>query len=386
MSMFVRKGIRWFFQIVFFVMGVSLAVLLYHLYAEPFLNTHPEYIRWISDYDISEKVTVIEKEEKISITESDFVPRLIVNSQGSVVTLVSSSADTVNTVVSGFFITNDGVVVVPNRDEFFEEGSTYRVFSVNGDEYEATRIGFDPFLDLAFFRTGQKSASVLTFAPQDAFFVGRNIVLLSRSLEGNAPVAQTSSLVEWAQRTNIAKQSIGSSEKYEGVGMIKNGDFAQEGSAVVTYQGELLGMARDIFSSQNRSRTGILPIQAIVESLNSLDQNGNHQRPFLGISYVSLTPELANMYKLPVSYGAWVRIPKVSGTVVLFGSPAYLSGILQGDIITAVNGVPLTIHTPLSVVISRFHPNEKINLRIYRSGTEREISVTLGQIKEKLMK
>lgn len=381
--MFIKKWIRNIFRGILFVIGIFISVFLYHSHFEPFRNAHPEYFRWILKYDVPDQVTIIEKEERITITESDFVPKVIVNSQNAVVNVVSSSEmDNLYSIASGFFITNDGVVVAPTQDILFGEGLEYRVLSTNGDEYVATYIGSDPFTESTFFRIKQEGAPALTIAPQDAFFTGRNIILLSRSVEENTPVAQVTSLSVWAQTRNIAKQSIGSSEKYEGVGIVKNGDSAREGSAVVTYQGELLGMVREVFS-QGHSQTGVIPAQALMDALNSLDKEGKHQRPFFGVSYVSLTPELAKIYKLPVSSGAWIKIPGVSSTVVLFGSPAYLSGITQGDIITAVNGISLAVHTPLSGVLSRFHPGEQVTLTVYRNGVERDISVTLSRAKEK---
>jgi S1-C subfamily serine protease len=376
----IKKGIRSILRGVFLVGIVFVSVFLYHSHFEPFRNTHPEYFRWISEYDVPNTVTVIERKEQITVTESDFVSKLIVSSQNVAVTVISSLPGGTQKVSSGFFITNDGVVVAPTKDVLFGEGTDYFVFSVNGEENTATLIGSDPFTESSFFRTEQKSAPALTLAPQDAYFVGRNVVLLGRSLQGNAPVAQTSTLAELAKTTNIAKQSVGSSERYEGVGWIKNGDRAVDGSAVVTYQGELLGMTREL-TLRDRVQTAVIPASALIDSLNTLNKEGGAgNRPFLGISYVSITPEFSRMYNLPVASGAWVKVPGVSTTVVLFGSPAYTGGIRQGDIITAVNEISISIDKPLSNVIAGFHPGDTVQLKVYRDGSEEQVTVTLGDM------
>lgn len=378
--MSIKRGTQILFRVIFFFLSVFLAVFLYHSYFEPFRNSHPEYFRWISEYDVPDQVTIIERKEQVTVTESDFVSKLIVNSQNAVVTVVSSPAipgSVPSKSASGFFITNDGVVAVPTKNVSFEKGMTYKVFSMNGETNDAILIGSDSLIETTFLRTERKNAPTLTIAPQDAFFVGRNILLLSRSLEGSTPVAQTSSLAELAKTTNIANQSIGSSEKYEGVGKIEPGDYVQDGSAVITYQGELLGMIHEI-SFNDRTQIVILPIRALTDSLTFLSQGeGKSTRSFLGVSYVSLTPELATMYNLPLSSGAWVKVSGSSATGVFFGSPAYLAGVRQGDIITSVNDIPLTLDTPLSYMVSQYKPGDKIEITIYRDGSRKNVTVLL---------
>ncbi len=378
--MYIKRGIQGLFRTIFFFASVFVAVFLYHSYFEPFRNSHPEYFRWISEHDVPDQVTIIERKDQVTVTESDFVSKLVVNSQNAVVTVVSLSnvlgTDT-STLASGFFITNDGVVAVPTKEVSFGKVTTYKVFAMNGETNDATLIGSDPFTETTFFRTERKNAPTPTIAPQDAFFVGRNVLLISRSLEGSTPIAQTSSLAELAKTTNIADQSVGSSEKYEGVGKIEPGDYAQDGSAVITYQGELLGMVREL-TTNDRTQTIILPIRALTDALAFLNQGeGKPTRPLFGISYVSLTPELATMYDLPISSGAWVKIPETSATVVLFGSPAYLAGIRQGDVIVSINDVPITLDMPLSRIVSQYKPGVEIKVTIYRDGVQKDVKVLL---------
>lgn len=359
-------------------------VFLYHSKFEPFRLAHPEYFRWISEYEVPDRVTIIEKKEEMTIVESDFVPKLIVNSQNIAITLVSEGASASGVMAgktaTGFFVTNDGVVAVPTEDVVLEKSAKYRAFLMGGEEYEAVIIGSDSFTDLTFFRTGKGNSPVLTVAPKDAFFVGRNILFLGRSIAGGGVIAQTSALAEMAKTKNIARQSIGSSEKFEGVGRAKEGDYVASGSAVITYQGELLGMSREV-SLGGYKETIVIPAQAITDALNFLNQEGNHTRPFLGASYVSLTPELAKIYGLPVTSGAWIKVPGVTATVVLFNSPAYDAGLRQGDIVTAVNGSALTVDMPLSNRIAQLHPGDAVTLTVYRDGSEKEVSVTLDENK-----
>lgn len=381
-----KRIIRNFLKFLILSVSIFVGIFLYHMYFEPFRSRHEGSFRWLGQYEAPDKVTIIEKKEQVTISENDFIPKLIVNSQGIAVTIIASSPtsqEEMQMVASGFFVTNDGVVAIPRKDIVVRDDLVYRIYTVNGEMYEAVLIGEDPFTETVFFRTGKGNSPVLANAPEEVIVIGKNALILGRSREGGTLKMQTASLSEWAKRTSISEQSVSSSERYEGVILVEGGNVSASGSAVVTYQGELLGMVREL-TLDNRVQSVIIPAKALEESLRFLSQSDTEaKRPFLGLSYSSLTPELAYMYGLKVSQGAWVKVPNASATVVLFGSPAQKSGIQQGDIITAVNGVEVTLEAPLANLIAKFHPGESINLSVYRKEKTMEISVTLGSVETK---
>lgn len=375
----VRTGIRRFVRIV--VAGVALfsVVFLYHTQFEPFRNRYPEYFSWLPSYDVEEKVTVIEKKEQTTVTESDFVPKLIVNTQNVGVSVVSKGSRG-SFQAHGFFVTNDGVVAVPLKEVDLEKNVQYTVFPLEGGEIAATLIGSDPFTETVFLQTNKGGATTLTPAPEDAFFAGRNLLLIGKSFEGNEPVAQVTSLMEWGSTTNMASQLVGSSEKYEGVGRIRRESVESDaGLAATTYQGELLGMTH-VRTVGNDAETVIVPIRAIMGALETMRSEGDSwARGVLGVSYVSITPELADAYSLSSDHGAWLSVPGSSASVVLFGSPAAAAGLRQGDSIVSVNGSDVTLDHPLSNTLAQFHPGEKVTLGVMHDDVRRDVSVVLGK-------
>lgn len=354
-------------------------VFLYHAWFEPYRDRHPEYFAWFPLYDAMEKVTIIEKKEQTTVTENDFVPKLIVNTQNIGVSVVSSG-NSGSLQAHGFFVTSDGIVATPLKGIIADANAKYAVFLMNGEKMDATLLGVDSFTETAFLRTGRGNAVTLMPAPEDAFFAGRNVLLIGKSFEGDTPVAHTVSLSEWARSTNMAKQLVGSSEKYEGVGRVLHESLQEEsGFAATTYQGELLGMAYTR-TAGGESETVILPIRVIMDALGKINEGGaSWARPVLGVSYVSVTRELASAYALPADHGAWLSVPGSSASVVLFGSPAYTAGLRQGDVILSINGKEITSDTPLSNQVAEFHPGEKITLGVVRDGSRRDVSVTLGK-------
>ena len=61
------------------------------------------------------------------------------------------------------------------------------------------------------------------------------------------------------------------------------------------------------------------------------------------------------------------------------GSPAQKSGLLQGDIVTAINGEPVSDVADLRNKIAMTPPNTELKLRILRDGKEKEVVVTVGE-------
>jgi S1-C subfamily serine protease len=70
--------------------------------------------------------------------------------------------------------------------------------------------------------------------------------------------------------------------------------------------------------------------------------------------------------------------PAVQQPAIVAGSPAEAAGLLEGDIITAVNGTELTATNPLDLVVSQLVPGETASLEVLRDGQSRTISITLG--------
>lgn len=374
-----QKSLRAVVRVAIFVVAVFVLVLLYHTQFEPFRERNPEIFSWLPNPKDRETVTVIERNQETTITESDFVPRLIVNTQNIAVTVISKNLEQ-RKEASGFFITNDGVFVASAWEVLVGKGATYTVFTLDGKRYDSALIGVDPYTETAYFRAGVGSSPTLTLVPDDSAFVGRRVLMIRRSLEGSAPVAEPSSLAEKSHTTNIARQRLGSSEKYEGVLRSEHGDSASPGSAVVTYQGELFGFAHHA-SEEESPQTLIIPIRAIMDGLDRMRSGGeNANRAYLGVSYISLTPENALMYDAPATAGAWIKDTEFQVSVVNPLSPASLSGIRQGDVILAVGEREVTPEDSLAELISSFSPGDTVELRVLREGSEKMISVTFAKM------
>ncbi len=104
---------------------------------------------------------------------------------------------------------------------------------------------------------------------------------------------------------------------------------------------------------------------------NQLIQTGHITRPYLGISFQPITPDIANAYGLPVQYGAYI-------TNVSSGSPASKAGLRQGDIITSVGNIAINEKNSYINVLFNFKPGDQVTIDFIRNNSKMQAQVTLG--------
>jgi len=99
----------------------------------------------------------------------------------------------------------------------------------------------------------------------------------------------------------------------------------------------------------------------------------NTSRPYLGVEFETLTPDLVKAGNLPITQGALIRN-------VMPNSPADMAGLKAEDVIQSVNGQALDETTSLRDLIHQHQPGDRLTIRIWRAGMLGEHDVTLGSV------
>jgi serine protease Do len=114
-----------------------------------------------------------------------------------------------------------------------------------------------------------------------------------------------------------------------------------------------------------------VPINIAKSVMTELIQNGRViSRPWIGISYVKITRQLAQYYRLPTSEG--VLIAQVESH-----SPADEAGLRKGDIIETVDGKRVDETTEISLNVRKKAINDSLTVTINRYGRRFEVPIQL---------
>src|SRR5262249_23626214 len=117
-------------------------------------------------------------------------------------------------------------------------------------------------------------------------------------------------------------------------------NHGNSGGPLVNLAGQVVGINTLVIrgsgsSADQAEGLGFAIASNIVSaSAQQLRDQGYVARPYLGIEWTAITPDLAQQYDLPVEWGAYVQS-------VSPDSPAANAGLQEGDIITGIDGVNL---------------------------------------------
>jgi len=140
------------------------------------------------------------------------------------------------------------------------------------------------------------------------------------------------------------------------------------GGALANRNGEIMGINSSIYSETGEN-TGIgfaIPISTAKRVADQLVDGKTVARAGLGLSGPSSTPS--------GSAGAYVQ--SVTG-----GGAADKAGIKSGDLIVAIDGVPVRSFDELRGMASGYSPGDKVVVEVNRDGKILEVEVTLGTLK-----
>jgi len=116
----------------------------------------------------------------------------------------------------------------------------------------------------------------------------------------------------------------------------------------------------------------VLPANDIRELLEEMKILGSERRTWLGIHSYEVTEAMREMFNLP-ALGMLIR-------TVNEGSPAYVAGIMEWDLLVRFDGHTVTSREDLATAMAARSPGDEAVVGLYRNGVYIEIYVVLGSI------
>lgn len=286
---------------------------------------------------------------------------------------------------SGFFVSSDGLIVT-NKHVVSQTNVDYTVLMNNGKKYPAKVVARDAILDIALIKieeTGGQSFPYLSLGNSDTLQVGQTVIAIGNAL---AEFRNTVSVgvVSGLARSVVAGDS--SSGRTELLDHVIQTDAAinpgNSGGPLLDLSGRVIGV--NVALAQGSQSIGFaLPINSVKSAIESFKSTGKIVRPYIGVSYIPITPEMASANNLSVNYGILVKGGQNANELaVILGSPADKAGIVENDIILEIDGVKLDSDTAFASIIRQKSVGDIITLKILSKGAERILKVTLEVAKD----
>lgn len=279
---------------------------------------------------------------------------------------------------SGFFVSADGLIVT-NRHVVSDTQASYSALTSEGEQIELEVVGRDPFLDIAILRpiAADRTFPHLQFGDSDQLQPGQTVIAIGNAL-GEFRNSVSVGVVSGLSRSVIAGSARGVSEQLDEVIQTDTPiNPGNSGGPLINAIGQVVGVNVAIAeASENISFA--LPSNAVAEVVESVKQRGEIVRPFLGVRYVELTPQIARAQELPVDQGAYIT-DSANGSAITPDSAAERAGLEGGDIIVALNGEAITDENTLAQMIRESEVGELIELTAIRDGEEVMLEATLGR-------
>jgi len=279
---------------------------------------------------------------------------------------------------SGVIISDDGYIVTNNHvisDGGEGVADEITVTLHNKKVYKARIIGRDPSSDIAVLKIDGTGFPFMLYGNSDNVKLGQWVLAVGYPLMLETTV--TAGIVS-AKGRSIGINSRQSQSPVESFiqtdAAVNQGN---SGGALINIEGQLIGINSAILapSGTYAGYSFAIPVSIVKKIVNDLVQYGNVKRGFLGISYIPVVEENEKAVKqagLTDGQGVYVSgLPTDGG--------AAKAGIKKGDVITKVNGSPVTSGLEMSAQIASFKPGDEVPITYTRNGKEYTATVTLKE-------
>jgi S1-C subfamily serine protease len=273
----------------------------------------------------------------------------------------------------GWILTNKHVVT--NTD-----GSTASSLTVelkDGHQYKGTVYGIDTLTDLAIVKIDASGLTAASIGSSSDLKVGQLAIAIGSPL-GTYSNSVTSGIVSATGRTVTVSSGTRISNLIQTDAAINPGN---SGGPLLDAVGNVIGVNTAVATGSNGIGFAI-PIDIARPIMQEALAGKQLARPYIGIRYEAITPQLQQEQNLPVDHGALIsKSQDTSGATldaVVPGGPAAKAGVKEGDIIQAVGGITIDAEHPLDLVLAGFAPGQSVELKILRGSSTVTVTVTLG--------
>ena len=325
--------------------------------------------------DDNQKGTVINQPVKV-IDEQSATVAVVEAASPSVVSVVERSVSmgfftgphTVEASIGTGFYVGDSMIIT-NKHVVSDLNAEYVVVDNKEKRYEVLKIYRDPLNDLAILTINPGDLKPLILGDSDTVKVGQTVIAIGNAL-GRFSNTVTKGVISGKGRG--IETSAAYSSYVEEINGVLQTDAAlnpgNSGGPLLDIEGQVIGI--NVAVGVNSENIGFsIPVNKAKELISDVKLGVDRRKPFLGVSYVMLTPDLAQASDMPE--GALVR-------EVLPNTSASEAGIRVNDVIVKIGDTELSQSTSISAALKNYRVGDSVTLVVWRDGQMLNLKVKLG--------
>ena len=277
---------------------------------------------------------------------------------------------------SGVIISSDGYIVT--NQHVVDSQQSLEVIFADGTKAPATLVGQDTYTDLAVIKVNVKVPAVATLGDSSTVEAGQPVVAIGSAL-GDYANTVTEGIVSGLHRSITDGGATVSTSLRDLIQTDAAINHGNSGGPLFDLSGNVIGINTAVVRSSGSSgdvAEGLgfaIPSNTVKAVTDQLIKNGTIAHPYLGITYQTITSDIAQQNNLPVQEGLFV-------SDVASGSPAEQAGIQANSVIIKFDGTTLTGGTDLATLLNKYKVGDSVKLTVIAPGatTAKDVTIVLG--------
>ena len=285
---------------------------------------------------------------------------------------------------SGFVYDLEGHVIT--NYHVIEDATTIQVTFLDGNITEASRVGEDPYSDLAVIKVNPEVTTLypVVLGNSSALTVGEPVAAIGNPFGLSDTI--TAGIVSALGRELEAPGGYLIIDIIQVDSAINPGN---SGGPLVNFEGQVVGVNTAIISGSGTfAGVGfVIPSDTVKRELPDLIAKGTYMHPWLGVSGIDINLAIAQ----------YIGLEKPQGFLIIDvipDSPADQAGLqggtqsvviggqiikIGGDVVVGIDDLPVRKLNDLVVYVERNkRPGDQVTLTVIREGLQQLIDLTLG--------
>ncbi|MCC5897733.1 MAG: PDZ domain-containing protein [Phormidium sp. GEM2.Bin31] len=277
---------------------------------------------------------------------------------------------------SGFIVDSSGTILTNAHVVNRADRVTVRL--KDGRDFEGRVTGVDTVTDLAVIKV-DTNGSELPVAPlgdSERVQVGDWAIAVGNplGLDNTVTLGIVSTLNRSSAQVGIPDKRL---DFIQTDAAINPGN---SGGPLLNDRGEVIGVNTAIRADANGIGFAI-PINTVKAVSDRLARGESIAHPFIGIQMIGLTPEIARENNRDPNGG--FNLPEREGVLVmrvLAASPAEEAGLRRGDVITQIDGEPVSDAESLQRMVENSRVGQVLRLQVIRGDRTLSLRVRTGEL------